>query len=1371
MATDMRVGLKIEAQTRGDDKIAQLQRDVQELGRSADTASPEFSALAQEVQELARQAQAIDGFTRLKQASEQTAVKLAEMQQATRQAALALKEKQQASAAAASAEQAAAAQLAQAREQQAQMQATVKALKTEIQTLAKAAKDGGDSSAIMTSQLADSQAQLRVLEAAAKAGAVQVKDLAQAHQGNAAALKAAEREVGAAQRQFERLRQSTRAVGQGLQEQQQDVQRARDALSGMGLSAGALARSQQQVNQATKASEAALAALAQKAQDAAQVLANRELLGIKAHADVQKEIAKTRAAYEQLKASGTLSQAELAQASLKTEERIRQLKQQTSGWTQALGSAKAELAGLAASGAGLAVVAQQAIRFESAMADVAKVANASDAQMQQLTDKIKEMTRSIPLAAEELAAMAAAGAQLGVPLEKLEQFVLLSAQMATAFNMSADQAGEAVAKLSNVFALPLERVRDLGDAINTLGNNMAAKESAIVDVLTRIGGTAKQFGLTAEQAAALAASMLSLGVSAEVAGTGINAILSKLQTANIQSKDFQLALGSMGLSAEQLARDIRDNPQQAIDHFLQTLSGLDGARQAEVLAKLFGVEYQDDVARLVAGLDQYQKALDLVGDKTKTTGAMQQEFETRIKTTESELKLLKNAANEVAINLGSVFLPVIRGTASGLSDASNMVADFAQRFPTLSAAATTIAVVAVNVGTLTLAVKALRVAGVAAFPALATGAATSATAIGGLTLALRTAAMTVAKVWAAFEVGWAIGDKLRTEFVSVERAGIAMAAGLHKAAVMAQGAWEMLQAPFTDDTLDAAQQRMQQRLQELDDGYAELFAAAGQAKTAVDAQGQSAQASAQANTQAAQASGQAAAALQAQAQGAQASAQASAQAGQGAQLLVQEFAALKGSAQGVETAITQLASRLKFDDRTSITAFSGALQELAASGQLSAQQVGSAWQQALGQLHPGQLQAFRAEVVSAMADGALSAQQFAAINDQILANSFTQLGVNANLALNSIGPQAQGAIDHLTLLAQSFIATGANAALAQQGIELAMQAAIPKADSLAALTQLEQKLVDLNRAGLLSEAGILRTREALDKQRVALEDSLPGIQSVAEAMRRLGITSDAALKEAAKSAREAFEELEADGTSSARVMQQAFAKVAQAAIDANGGIADSWTRSRAAMHGYTLEVDSAGREVLVLKNILQDVGDTNARVTGRMVNDWGKVAQAAKEAQKQMGTDGKEVRDQVSAADAGGSFSAQAYAQQAKDVQELDAWWEEWSADYVRKNAKLGGTSISMSRYWFEVQKAQYENARRDLEMQERIQQSAAVRRSNAGAGAAGQPGGSGGGATYVSNITLPSGASKQVRFADSASQSAAEQLLRDLAQAKGVAS
>ena len=236
---------------------------------------------------------------------------------------------------------------------------------------------------------------------------------------------------------------------------------------------------------------------------------------------------------------------------------------------------------------------------------------------------------------------------------------------------------------------------------------------------------------------------------------------------------------------------------------------------------------------------------------------------------------------------------------------------------------------------------------------------------------------------------------------------------------------------------------------------------------------------------------------------------------------------------------------------------------------------------------------------------------------------------------------------------------------------------------------------------------------------------------------------------------------------------------AQLAIDAADGVAPAWVRAEAAQRGYAVEVDQSGKAVLKLAESLRTVGGVNSNVTGNMGADWQRLGNQVQRVQQQIqqtppppeiGTDGEEIKEQVSAAKGGGSFSAQAYAQQAKDVQELDAWWEEWSADYARKNAKLGGTSISMSRYWFEVQKAQYENARRDLEMQERIQQSAAVRRGNAGAGAAGQSGGSGGGATYVSNITLPGGKTAQVRFADGVSQSQAEEILRQLAAAKGAA-
>ena len=349
--------------------------------------------------------------------------------------------------------------------------------------------------------------------------------------------------------------------------------------------------------------------------------ADKDLLGLRAHVEIQQEIEQTRAAYERLKESGVLTDKELAQAALKTQERIRELGKQTNGWVESLWNAKASLAGVAGAFSGLVLATGKAMDFESAMADVAKVVDGTDEQMQRLTGRIKELSRELPLAATELAQIAAAGGQLGVPIEKLETFVRLSAQMSTAFGMSAEEAGQAVAKLSNVFNLPIEAVRDLGDAINTLGNTTAATEASIVEVLTRIGGTAKQFGLTAEQASALASSMLGMGVSAQVAGTGINAILNKLQTATIQGKDFQDALAAMGVSAQQLAADIQANPQAALTEFLRTLERVDKASRAEILSRLFGAEYQDDVARLLGGLNQYEQALARVGDAAQTAGA------------------------------------------------------------------------------------------------------------------------------------------------------------------------------------------------------------------------------------------------------------------------------------------------------------------------------------------------------------------------------------------------------------------------------------------------------------------------------------------------------------------------------------------------------------------------------------------------------------------------------------------------------------------------------------------------------------------------------------------------------------------------------
>lgn len=85
------------------------------------------------------------------------------------------------------------------------------------------------------------------------------------------------------------------------------------------------------------------------------------------------------------------------------------------------------------------------------------------------------------------------------------------------------------------------------------------------------------------------------------------------------------------------------------------------------------------------------------------------------------------------------------------------------------------------------------------------------------------------KVAAAGWIGWEIGTFLRSEFDVVEKAGIALAAGLTKAAARAQAAWQMVKAAWSDDTIEQAQERLRAKLQEIDDEYADLFAAADRA--------------------------------------------------------------------------------------------------------------------------------------------------------------------------------------------------------------------------------------------------------------------------------------------------------------------------------------------------------------------------------------------------------------------------------------------------------------------------------------------------------------------------------------------------------------
>ncbi|KAG8290573.1 hypothetical protein J6590_079712 [Homalodisca vitripennis] len=337
-------------------------------------------------------------------------------------------------------------------------------------------------------------------------------------------------------------------------------------------------------------------------------------------------------------------------------------------------------------GLSLAAPIKVAIDFESAMADVKKVVNFKDGtnEAEEFAQKLKKLSREIPLSAAELAKIAASGGQLGIDKDKLLEFTTTVAKMATAFDMSAKQAGDSIAKLANIYGIAVEKMEGVGDVINYLSDNTAAKANNMIEALARVGGNAKQFGLDINQTSSLVNAFVSLGKQPEKVATAVNALLSKLQTAEGQGKEFKAALESIGITAEEMSQKVAENGQNALLYFFETLEKVDRQERSQILLNLFGQEYQDDIALIVGSLEEYKKAIGFVADKEKYNKSMQKEFNNRASTTANNLQLLKNTIAELGMNLGSVMLPPLNWISKILRSISTGIAWFAEKCPILT---------------------------------------------------------------------------------------------------------------------------------------------------------------------------------------------------------------------------------------------------------------------------------------------------------------------------------------------------------------------------------------------------------------------------------------------------------------------------------------------------------------------------------------------------------------------------------------------------------------------------------------------------------------------------------------------------------------
>ena len=362
--------------------------------------------------------------------------------------------------------------------------------------------------------------------------------------------------------------------------------------------------------------------------------------------------------------------------------------------------AKGAVAAVGGVAAGVVNTTKEAVAFESEMLDVTKyVSGLTDDNGKVVKENYDEMSKGIldlstqiPYTAEELTRLAAAAGQSGKNMDDLlgkEQFLKDVAEMGTAMDISADQAGDWAAKWEVAFDTDHEGVMKLADQINYLGAHYATTAAEIAQTVNDTGSLGMIAGMDTDQTAALSTALLAMGVNSNTVATSIRRMYTNLTMGSKATKAQHEAFEELGFSATQFAKDMqkvdangKSLAPEALKRLFTAIGQQDEDKQVGYLKTLLGQWAIESGAKLTGNLKLFVDTLDDVSDASKYTGSMYKEFMLKCETSESVLEMLSNAWRAVRIEVGNNFLPILKDVAGFGLDKLN---DFRAALPDITA--------------------------------------------------------------------------------------------------------------------------------------------------------------------------------------------------------------------------------------------------------------------------------------------------------------------------------------------------------------------------------------------------------------------------------------------------------------------------------------------------------------------------------------------------------------------------------------------------------------------------------------------------------------------------------------------------------------
>ncbi|OAB31748.1 hypothetical protein PMSD_18355 [Paenibacillus macquariensis subsp. defensor] len=328
------------------------------------------------------------------------------------------------------------------------------------------------------------------------------------------------------------------------------------------------------------------------------------------------------------------------------------------------------------------------IDFESSMTGVRKTIDATEEEFKQFETSIRDMAKTLPATATEIAGVAEAAGQLGIKNEAIMGFTRTMIDLGVATNMSSEQAATSLARLANITQMPQDNFDKLGSTIVALGNNLATTESEITQMALRLAGSGHQIGMTEAQILSFAGALSSVGIEAESGGSSFSRVMIDMaQAAATGGKQLNNFAAVSGMTAKQFKELFQKDAAGALTSFIEGLG-----RMSKAGENTFGVldtlglseiRVRDALLRASGAGDLFRTSLELGTKAWEENIALTDEASKRYEETKSQLKILGNRIADTAITLGDKLVPALMSALDALEPMLKSVEEGAKWFANL----------------------------------------------------------------------------------------------------------------------------------------------------------------------------------------------------------------------------------------------------------------------------------------------------------------------------------------------------------------------------------------------------------------------------------------------------------------------------------------------------------------------------------------------------------------------------------------------------------------------------------------------------------------------------------------------------------------